>query len=307
MESLNLRRVPSMKSTSNGLYTQIRPIGKDGLKINVDGKDYLENHSYSPKNIMLTWKDERYTVAASLMEDAELKLAEICKPVITYEADVIDLAAASETYMDILQYDIGDTVTLISKTEGVKEKMRIAVIDRYPDKPENNSCQLSTAKKTFADIQQEVKEAAVAEATAISAARTSQSIEDEAGNTSGEIKKEMEALKTELLEYADSRFLEKGAAAGLAADAALAAAEKAAGDMDDKLEAYVTVAKAQRDISNASDEIIREIDGRNYVNRMEMGDEMKNLADQVYVVETDIRNIVDRLSTLEKGSQTETG
>lgn len=307
MESLNLRRVPSMKSTSNGLYTQIRPIGKDGLKINVDGKDYLENHSYSPKNIMLTWKDERYTVAASLMEDAELKLAEICKPVITYEADVIDLAAASETYMDILQYDIGDTVTLISKTEGVKEKMRIAVIDRYPDKPENNSCQLSTAKKTFADIQQEVKEAAVAEATAISAARTSQSIEDEAGNTSGEIKKEMEALKTELLEYADSRFLEKGAAAGLAADAALAAAEKAAGDMDDKLEAYVTVAKAQRDISNASDEIIREIDGRNYVNRMEMGDEMKNLADQVYVVETDIRNIVDRLSALEKGSQTETG
>lgn len=307
MESLNLRKVPSMKSASNGLYTQIRPIGKDGMKIEVDGKDYLENHSYSSKNIMLTWKDERYTVAASLMEDAALKLEEICKPTITYEADVIDLAAASEIYSDILQYDIGDTVTLISKTEGVKEKMRIAVIDRYPDKPENNSCQLSTAKKTFADVQQEVKEAAVAEATAISAARTSQSIENEAGNTSGEIRKEMEAAKTELLEYADAHYLEKSEAGSLAADAASAAAEKAAGDMDEKLEDYATATKVQRDISDAKEETIREIEGRNYATKLEVGDAVKDVTDRVYVAETDIRNIMVRLSALEKGSQTETG
>ena len=307
MESLNLRKVPSMKSASNGLYTQIRPIGKDGMKIEVDGKDYLENHAYSPKNIMLTWKDERYTVAASLMEDAALKLEEICKPTITYEADVIDLAAASEIYSDILQYDIGDTVTLISKTEGVKEKMRIAVIDRYPDKPENNSCQLSTAKKTFADVQQEVKEAAVAEATAISAARTSQSIEDEAGNTSGEIRKEMEAAKTELLEYVDSNYLEKSEAAGLVTDAASAAAEKAVGDMDEKLEAYATATKVQRDISDAKEETIREIEKRNYATKLEMGDAVRDVSDRISVAETDIRDIIDRISHLEKESQTETG
>ena len=172
MEALNLRQTPAMNSSSAGLYTQIRPIGKDGLKIDVDGRDYIENHSYSPKNIMLTWKDERYTSAASLMEDAILKLEEICRPTQTYEVDVIDLASQSREYKSLLAYDVGDVVTLISKTEGIKQKMRIAVIDKFPDEPQNNSCQLSTAKKTFADIQQELKEEAVAEATAAAAANT---------------------------------------------------------------------------------------------------------------------------------------
>lgn len=192
MEALNLRQTPSMASSSNGLYTQIRPIGKDGLKINVDGKDYIENHSYSPKNIMLTWKDERYTNVSSLAEDAALKLGEICRPAQTYAVDVIDLASQSEEYGSILAYGIGDVVTLVSKTEGIKEKMRIAVIDQYPDEPQNNSCQLSTAKKTFADVQQEAKEAAVAEATAI-AARASQ--ENEPGGASKKMQEEIESVK----------------------------------------------------------------------------------------------------------------
>ena len=171
MEAVNLRRPPEYSLTSTGLYTQIRPIGKGGLQINVNGKDYIENHSYSPKNLMLTWKDERYTIEESLLEDAALKLEELCRPTVTYEVDVIDLAKASEAYQEILAYSIGDTITLVSKTEGIKEKMRIAVITEYPDAPQNNTCQLSTAKKTFADIQQEVKEAAVAEAVAANALR----------------------------------------------------------------------------------------------------------------------------------------
>lgn len=172
MEAVNLRKPPEFSSTSNGLYTQIRPVGKDGLRINVNGKDYIENHSYSPKNLMLTWKDERYTIEESLLEDATLKLEEISRPTVTYEVDVIDLAKASDEYREILAYGIGDTITLVSKTEGIKEKMRIAVITEYPDAPQSNTCQLSTAKKTFADIQQEVKEEAVAEAVAVAAANT---------------------------------------------------------------------------------------------------------------------------------------
>ena len=198
MESVNLRKPPSFSASTNGLYTQIRPIGKDGLHINVNGKDYIENHSFSPKNIMLTWKDERYTIAESLAEDAALKLEEICRPSVTYEVDVIDLAKTSEEHRDILQYGIGDTVTLIAKTDGIKEKMRITVITEYPEAPENNTCQLSTAKKTFADIQLELKEAAVSEATEISAARTSKSIKDESGNTHVEIEHEIDTAKTEI-------------------------------------------------------------------------------------------------------------
>lgn len=259
MEALNLRQMPSMASSTNGLYTQIRPIGKDGLKINIDGKDYIENHSYSPKNIMLTWKDERYTNASYLAEDAALKLAEICRPVRTYEVDVIDLASQSEEYGNILAYGIGDVVTLVSRTEGIKEKMRIVVIEKYPEEPQKNSCQLSTAKKTFADVQQEAKEAAVAEATAIAAARTSQSIEKESGTASKETEQKLESLKTGILESVAEAFLAKGDAQSLAESAADAAAERTAGEADRKLEDYVTRKQAERDIESAKETILQAV------------------------------------------------
>lgn len=299
MEAVNLRKPPTFSASTNGLYTQIRPIGKDGLHINVNGKDYIENHSFSPKDIMLTWKDERYTIAESLAEDAALKLEEICRPSVTYEVDVIDLANASEEYRDILQYEIGDTVSLIAKTDGIKEKMRVTVITKYPDAPEKNTCQLSTAKKTFADIQQEVKEAAVAEATAISAARTTQSIENEAGVTSGEIKKEMEATKAVLMDYMDSGFLGKEDAGKLAEEAASAAAEKASRDMDGKLEGYITTANAARDIDNAKRDVLQQIESRNYVQKLTMDDEIKIVADRINRAEEDLRNVLDRVSALE--------
>ncbi|MCI9438472.1 MAG: hypothetical protein HFH85_15150 [Lachnospiraceae bacterium] len=200
MEAVNLRRPPEYSLTSTGLYTQIRPIGKGGLQINVNGKDYIENHSYSPKNLMLTWKDERYTIEESLLEDAALKLEELCRPTVTYEVDVIDLAKASEAYQEILAYSIGDTITLVSKTEGIKEKMRIAVITEYPDAPQNNTCQLSTAKKTFADIQQEVKEAAVAEAVAASAANALRQDEDKVIAAMEDKGSGADAIKAEVLD-----------------------------------------------------------------------------------------------------------
>ena len=161
MEAVNLRQPPSYTMTTNEFYTQLKPVGKDGLTINIGGKDYVENYSYSKKKLMKVWKDERYTLVDSLAEDAALKLAEICRPTVTYEADVIDLAKASEEYRDILAYSLGDVVTLVSKSRGIKEKMRIVQIVEYPQSPQDNTCQLSTAKKTFADIQQEIGRAHV--------------------------------------------------------------------------------------------------------------------------------------------------
>lgn len=209
MESVNLRKPPSFSASTNGLYTQIRPIGKNGLHINVNGNDYIENHSFSPKNIMLTWKDERYTIPESLAEDAALKLEEICKPTVTYEVDVIDLAKTSEEYRDILQYGIGDTVTLISKTDGIKEKMRISVITEYPETPENNTCQLSTAKKSFADVQKEVKEEAVAEATAVATANIMNNVNSGSGITMKEVRTEIEKAKEEVLKKVEDVYLRK--------------------------------------------------------------------------------------------------
>lgn len=262
METLNLRQTPSMTSSSNGLYTQIRPIGKNGLKINVDGKDYIENHSYSPKNIMMTWKDERYTVASSLLEDATLKLAEICKPTQTYEVDVIDLANQSEIYKKIFSYKIGDVVTLISKTEKIKEKMRIAVIDKYPDNPQNNTCQLSTAKKTFSDIQKEIKEEAVAEAIATAAVNTSQSIEDKSGITSEEIQLEVENIKTQIMEDINEGYLSRERAEKLIGSSMTFMSEDIERNIDKKLEGYVTTVQEDRKFETFKQELLNEIKER---------------------------------------------
>lgn len=166
IEGLNLKKV-TRKSDTYDFYTRIYPIGKDGLTPEtVLGKDYIDNHQYSNKVKACVWKDERYTVVQSLIEDAEAKLEEISKPYKQYTAEVQDLAKQSDIYKNILDYGIGDTVTLISKQKGIKDKQRIVKIVEYPESPEKNTVELSNVNKTFAEIQQEEVDAETDRATA---------------------------------------------------------------------------------------------------------------------------------------------
>jgi len=256
MEAVNLRQPPSYTMTTNEFFTQLKPIGKDGMTINIGGKDYVENYSYSKKKLMKVWKDERYTLVDSLEEDAALKLAEICRPTVTYEADVIDLAKASEEYKDILAYSLGDVVTLVSKTRGIKEKMRIVQIVEYPQSPQDNTCQLSSAKKTFADIQKELKDEAVEEAIGASSKNTSEVMDKESDITSEEIRLSMEGLKTEILKDVSDGYLEKGTAQEVADAAAKAAAQETKGYIDRQLESYATEKKLEDEIEAAKKDVL---------------------------------------------------
>ena len=113
MEGMNLRKI-SLKSDTYDFYTRIYPIGKDGITPEcLIGKDYIDNFQYSSKVKSYVWKDERYTNATSLIEDATAKIEEMSRPYKAYTAEVIDLAKASEKYKDILLYGIGDTLSLI--------------------------------------------------------------------------------------------------------------------------------------------------------------------------------------------------
>lgn len=208
IESLNLRKLQTDK-TSYDFYTRIVPIGKDGLQIDIDGKDYIENHSYSSKVKTFIWKDERYTRIDSLIEDATLKLAEKAKPYEVYETDVIDLASLNPVYSEILHYGIGDVVWLISRQSGVKAKMRIAKITKYPFDPQKNTCELSNTKKSFADIQAEQMAQIVDEAVAVAGGNTSEQIEESEGITSEEIALEMEAMKTEIIKDISGQYAAK--------------------------------------------------------------------------------------------------
>ena len=151
---LNLKSVGKQAQTTD-FYTRIIPVGKDGLTIESvnGGKKYLENHAYSTKNKTYYWKDERYTVAVNLKEDAAAKLADMAAPRVSYTVDVIDLAKVNKKY-SFLEYDLGDTVTVIDSHTGIKVKLRIVKLTEYPDSMKNNTCDISNTKLSFEELTQ---------------------------------------------------------------------------------------------------------------------------------------------------------
>lgn len=142
-EQLNLKKL-EVQRNSYDYITRLIPIGKDGLDIKQvnAGKNYIENYQYSNKVITAYWEDNRYTVPAELLEDAIARLEYLSKPYKSYRADVIDLSSSSNEY-SILDYDLGDTITLLAKTKDTKEDQRIVKITKYPDEPERNSVELA--------------------------------------------------------------------------------------------------------------------------------------------------------------------
>lgn len=171
MEGLNLRKL-TVKSDTYDFYTRIYPVGADGITPEIIlGVPYIDNHQYTDKVIPRYWKDERYTITENLIEDAQARLDAASKPYTAYTADVADLAAQSEEY-DVLAYEIGDMVTLTSKTEKTKEKQRIVKLTEYPKHPEQNTCELSSVSKTFAQIQEETQEKMKSDAVEVAQSRT---------------------------------------------------------------------------------------------------------------------------------------
>ena len=161
IDSLNLKEL-SIQGSSYEYYTRIIPIGKDDLRITDinSGKEYVENYQYSNKIKTVYWKDDRYTIVENLKEDAQAKLAEISKPYRAYVADIINLAKLSEDYKDILDYKLGDTITLISKDNKFRDKQRIVKIVEHPDEHELDSIELANTILSFEEIQTQFQEAA---------------------------------------------------------------------------------------------------------------------------------------------------
>lgn len=177
IEGLNLKKL-TVTSDTYDFYTRLIPLGKDGIGIEWLGKPYLENYQYSSKIKTYVWSDERYTNTTSLIEDGIAKLNEMSKPYVAYAADVIDLARQSEKYSSVFDYDIGDTVWMISRKTRTKEKQRIVKLTEYPEAPQNNTVELSNATKTFAEVQQEATDQAKSEAIKIANSSAKKVLED---------------------------------------------------------------------------------------------------------------------------------
>lgn len=159
-DELNLSTI-NIEGDSTDFATRLYVRGKDGLTfadIN-GGKDYIENFTYSDKVVSKLWVDERYEHKESMLEDARIKLEGMCKPIKSYELEIVDLASLSQEY-DFLAYGIGDTVTLLSASNKIRESHRIIEMTRYPLEPERNKAVLSNGRLTFEELQQKNEEMA---------------------------------------------------------------------------------------------------------------------------------------------------
>ncbi len=156
-EDLNLRQL-DIAGDSSKFCTRIRAEGADGItfaSIN-DGKDYVENYSYSNK-IVYGEKivDNRFTDAQSLMEYAQSKLDAMAVPSLSYECDVVDVASYDGEY-SFLELKMHKAVWLLDKKRNMRIQHRVVAYERHPANPENNKVTLATVLIT---LQQAVKNA----------------------------------------------------------------------------------------------------------------------------------------------------
>ena len=245
IEGLNLKKL-TVTSDTYDFYTRLIPLGKDGIGIEWLGKPYLENYQYSSKIKTYVWSDERYTNTTSLIEDGIAKLDEMSKPYVAYAADVIDLARQSDKYSSVFDYDIGDTVWMISRKTRTKEKQRIVKLTEYPESPQNNTVELSNATKTFAEVQQEATDQAKSEAIKIANSSAKKVLED-GYYTKTEVETHITASKEEI---------ELGVSKTYETKTIVDQKIKSANDLtDEKLTEYSTTEQMQAAIDLKAEEI----------------------------------------------------
>lgn len=286
IEGLNLKKL-TVTSDTYDFYTRLIPLGKDGIGIEWLGKPYLENYQYSSKIKTYVWSDERYTNTTSLIEDGIAKLEEMSKPYVAYKADVIDLARQSKKYSSVFDFDIGDTVWMISKSTKTKEKQRIVKLTEYPENAQSNTVELSNATKTFAEVQQEATDQAKSEAIKIANSSAKKVLED-GYYTKTEVETHITASKEEI-ELGMSKTYETKttvtekikSANELAQLAADTAEENANDETDKKLKEYSTTKEMNAAIKLKADSITTEVNKK--VNNSEFGTKITQNAYNVRV------------------------
>ena len=136
---LNLKEI-NYKGKSNDLITRLYAYGKDGMSfadIN-GGKAYVDNFSYTDKIICGIWRDERYTVAADLLADAQERLAQMAKPSRTYECSIVDLQATNPELYNNLDFSLFTAATLIDDIKETAVDYQVVERHVFPYHPEKN-------------------------------------------------------------------------------------------------------------------------------------------------------------------------
>ena len=150
INDINLKQL-NVDTHTHKYITRVIPIGKDGLTIESvnNGKNYLENKSYSNKNIYGIWQSDKHEDPSTLKADAKRFLDEMAVPYETYEVVVDDLYAL-KGYADF-KYGLGDIVTIIDGDTETRIQQRIIQRTYNLLEPDKDTIHIANKDATFED------------------------------------------------------------------------------------------------------------------------------------------------------------
>ena len=150
INDINLKQL-NVDTHTHKYITRVIPIGKDGLTIESvnDGKNYLENKSYSDKNIYGIWQSDKHDDPSALKADAKRFLDEMAIPYETYEVVVDDLYALKG--YDDFKYGLGDIVTIIDGDTETRIQQRIIQRTYNLLEPDKDTIHIANKDATFED------------------------------------------------------------------------------------------------------------------------------------------------------------
>lgn len=136
---LNLKEI-NYKGKSQNFATRLYAYGKDGLSfasIN-NNKPYVDNNTYSSRIICAYWQDDRYTVAANLLADAQEKLAKLAVPERSYDCAIVDLQATNPELYNNLDFSLFTVATLIDDARNTAIDYQVVERHVWPYHPDRN-------------------------------------------------------------------------------------------------------------------------------------------------------------------------
>ena len=143
---LNLKEI-NYKGKSQNFATRLYAYGKDGLSfadIN-SGKPYVDDNTYSNRVICAYWQDDRYTVKANLLADAQEKLAKLAVPERSYDCAIVDLQATNPAIYNNLDFSLFTTATLIDDIKGTAIDYMVVERHVWPYHPDRNDVIFNSA------------------------------------------------------------------------------------------------------------------------------------------------------------------
>lgn len=150
INDINLKQL-NVDTHTHKYITRVIPVGKDGLTIESvnNGKNYLENKTYTDKNIYGIWQSDKHDNPKALMDDARRFLDEMAIPYETYEVLVDDLYALKG--YDEFKYGLGDVVTIIDGDTETRIQQRIIQRTYNLLEPDKDTIHIANKDATFED------------------------------------------------------------------------------------------------------------------------------------------------------------